>query len=159
MLFSAPGQSTHQSLHLRSFDFRGNDQQWKRESRPYLGHKGGEKPLQRKELAYTGGVWLPFSVSGPQSLLAQLTVQRGAEEGEAGSQGESEINMGAWSPGRAGRGLRGQRVRDEAVRGRWGAHSLLLRVKQGPPESGKGTPGTVLWEKPLSQVRAGGGPD
>ena len=89
MLFSAPGQSTHQSLHLGSFDSRGNDQQRKRESRPYLGHKGGEKPLQRKELAYTGGVLLPFSVSGPQSPLAQLTVQRGAEEGKAGSQGES----------------------------------------------------------------------
>ena len=43
--------------------------------------------------------------------------------------------------------LRGQRVRDEAVRGRWGAHSLLLNVKCGPPESRKGTPGNVLWEK------------
>ena len=88
----APGQGTHQSLHLGSFDSRENNQQRKREFRPYLGHKGREKPLQRKELAYTGGgagVVVPFSVSSPQSPLAQLTVQQGAKEGEPGSQEES----------------------------------------------------------------------
>lgn len=69
----APGQAQYQSLHLGSFDSRENNQQRKREFRPYLGHKGREVPQSEGTSPHGRGrgSWVPFSVSGPQSPLAQ----------------------------------------------------------------------------------------